>query len=456
MIDDPQVKGARVLVVDDDAGLVEFFVEMLAERGLDAHGETDPKRALGRILGADGDYDVVVSDVEMPGLRGPELMHAVHTKKPSQLVVLMTAFGSIDLAVQTVRAGAIDFLAKPFPPDALVLAIGRALRERSMRREIVRLQSMVGGGEVGDLVAQSEAMKRVLDLARRAARSKAAVLLTGESGVGKSSVAAFIHRVSPRASGPFVTLNCAALPVTLAEAELFGAKRGAYTGASEDREGLFTRASQGTLFLDEVGELPMELQPKLLEVLETGKLRPLGGAKELTTDARVVAATNSPLEVAVAERRFRPDLFFRLNVVRIAIPPLRERVEDLPLLVDALIRRAAQRSGRAVGGITQDALRVIARHPWPGNVRELANAVERAVIMSEHDVLVAEDLVFDADTRAEGDFMGEAVEKRLPLEAVERAYIQRVLDAVGGVKLEAARVLGIDRRTLYRKLDATE
>ena len=270
-------------------------------------------------------------------------------------------------------------------------------------------------------------------------------------------MAALIHRASARASGRWVSLNCAALPASLAEAELFGVRCGAFTGAHEHREGLFQRASAGTLFLDEVGELALELQPKLLVALETGRVRPLGGSEEVTTGARVIAATNVSPETAVAERRLRADLFFRLNVVWIEIPPLRERLDDLPRLVDALLGRAAERGARSVLGISQAGLRHLAMHAWPGNIRELANVLERAVIFAEHDVLEPADLHLGAPPAPPStDLLADAARQRRPLEAIERAYIEAVLQEVGGVKQEAARILGIDRRTLYRKIAAPE
>jgi len=444
------LSGSRILVVDDDSALVTFFVEILEDRGISAFGETDPRAALERVRREE--FDLLIIDVEMPGLRGPELMAAVHEVRPGQLVIVMTAFGTIEVAVRTLRAGAVDFLAKPFPADALLFAIERAMRERTMRRELVHLRSLTGDVDSGSLVARSPAMKRVVDISRRAAASPTPVLLTGESGVGKSSVAGFIHRVSARKARPFVSVNCASLPTSLAESELFGARRGAFTGAVEDREGLFARAHRGTLFLDEIGELPLEVQPKLLDVLDSGRIRPLGGA-EVTVDVRVVAATNVALERAVEERRFRADLFYRLNVLRIEIPPLRQRPEDLPELIDTLLRRVTQRTQKMISGITSEAMRRLVVHAFPGNVRELANLLERAAILSEHDVIAAEDLIFDMFNEGGSDFLDEAVRKRLPLVDVEQAYIDRVLASVDGSKAEAARILDIDRRTLYRRLE---
>ncbi|HSS01351.1 MAG TPA: sigma-54 dependent transcriptional regulator, partial [Kofleriaceae bacterium] len=305
--------------------------------------------------------------------------------------------------------------------------------------------------------AGSPAMVKVTGIARRAARSNASVLVTGESGTGKGALARWIHDRSGRASGPFVHVNCAALPSGLVEAELFGVRRGAFTDARESRDGLFVEASGGTIFLDEVAEMPLDIQSKLLQVLESSRVRPVGGG-ETAIDARVIAATNRAIDDAVAANQFRLDLFFRLNVIRIEMPPLRERAGDIPELVHTLLARAA-RGGSSPIGITDDAVRWLCRHDWPGNVRELANVVERAVALTDHDTIVLDD-VRDlpargpSDPRSDptGDLLASAAERQLPLAEVERGYIRRVLDANGGNVSRAARILGIDRRTLYRKL----
>jgi len=444
----------RILVVDDDPAVVELVVETLRDR-FDAEGTTSAKAALDKVLAED--IDVLVTDVEMPEMRGTDLLAAVLERKPGQLVLIITAFGSIELAVQTVRAGACDFVTKPFKSQVLALALDRALRERSMRREIVRLRRELGeSDELGDLVSTSAAMKRVLDIARRAARSDATVLVTGESGSGKGALARWIHARGPRREGPFVQVNCAALPSGLVEAELFGVRRGAFTDARESREGLFVEATGGTILLDEIAEMPIDVQSKLLSVLESSKVRPVGGG-EVTVDARVIAATNRSIEQAVHTNEFRIDLFFRLNVIRIEMPPLRDRVDDIPELVHALLARAAHGASSPIG-ITDDAVRWLVRREWPGNVRELANVVERAVALTEHDTIVLED-VRDLGQRPTGDPTNEilagAAERQLSLAEVERGYIKRVLDSSGGNVSRAARVLGIDRRTLYRKLSGT-
>ncbi|MGN6107334.1 MAG: sigma-54-dependent transcriptional regulator [Kofleriaceae bacterium] len=438
----------RLLIVDDDPAVVEFLLEALAPR-YQVTGETSPQRALDRVEREE--LDVVISDVEMPGLRGTELLAAIVERRPRLPVLLITAFGSIELAVATVRAGACDFVTKPSKPDALIRAIERALRERSMRREIVRLRRDLGEPTEG-LIARSAAMTRVLDLARRAARSSATVLITGESGAGKGAIARWIHERSPRRDGPMIQINCAALPGGLVEAELFGVRRGAFTDARESRDGLFVEASSGTLFLDEIAEMPLEAQAKLLAVLESGRVRPVGATAETAVDVRLIAATNRDLDDAIRHGRFRQDLFFRLNVVQLAVPPLRERPEDIPELVHAFLSRAA-RGGHAPAGITDEAMRHLCRRDWPGNVRELANVVERAVALGEHDAIVLEDVRDEPRPGAPYEsLLAEAADRQLSLAEVELAYIKQTVARVGGNMAHAARVLRIDRRTLYRKL----
>jgi DNA-binding NtrC family response regulator len=445
------------LIIDDDAEVVSYLGEVLEAAGYACHGQTQPRRALEEAR--TGKFDLVLSDVEMPSLRGPALLAALHAERPALPVVLMTAFGSVDLAVACMKAGAADFITKPFKAEALVHVLGRVLRERALSREVTRLQrqSATAHRKRG-LVARSEAMKRVLELAERAARAPTPVLITGESGTGKSALARFLHDASGRA-GAFVELNCASLPANLLEAELFGVKRGAYTDAREDRPGLFREAAGGTLFLDEVGELPLEAQPKLLSAVETGRVRPVGDSRAVAVDARLVAATNRPLEEALRTHDFRPDLYYRLNVLRIEVPPLRERRDDIPPLVDACLERVATRLGRSGPLVVDDEARQwLQQQDWPGNVRELLNVLERALTLSGGDVLSLADLRAGAPPQrgAPTDEWSTAVAERWPLERVEKAYVRRMLQALGGNKAEAARVLGIDRRTLYAKLGGDE
>jgi len=445
-------RGQRILVVDDDAQVVDFLCESLGAEGYDTTGATAGDEAL-RLVRA-RPFDLLLVDVEMPRMRGTELLTTILKELPGQLVLLMTAFGSIELAVSAVRAGACDFVTKPFKIEALLLAIERALRDRRTRREVVRIRSTEPPDATGEeVVARSAGMRRAVAAARRVATTEATVLLTGESGTGKSVLARLIHRSGSRRDGPFVALGCATLPGSLVEYELFGVCRGAFADTRQDRPGLFAAASGGTLFLDEVGELTLDLQAKLLHVLETGRVRPLGSTTEAPVYCRTIAATSRSLEDMVRSGDFRSDLYYRLNVVRIDVPPLRERKEDVAPLVDLLLRRASERHGREVIGVAAHAMRRLASHPWPGNVRELANVVERAVALGEHDTILPEDLDF---TSTAGDLemlLGDATDRNASLEEVERAYVRRVLDAHGGNKAAAARVLRINRRTLYRKLE---
>lgn len=441
----------RLLVVDDDPGIVDYLIDMLRQENYSAAGYTGTADALDAI--AAEPYDLVISDVEMPGMRGLELMAAIHQQRPEQLVLLMTAFGSIDLAMQSVRAGACEFLTKPFRIEDLYTAVQRALQNRQMRRTAVRIGSVDVNSDDRVFTAHSPRMRQMITLAKRAAAVNSTILLTGESGTGKSAVARWIHESSPRRQGPFVSINCAALPQMLVESELFGARKGAYTDARQDRPGLFVQADSGTLFLDEVAELPLEIQPKLLQALESGKIRALGDTQETAVNIRLIAATHQPLEQRVNERLFRADLYHRLNVINLEIPPLRERKEDLDDLVSTLSRRISVSLGRAMPvNISTEVLRWIRAYHWPGNVRELANMLERAIALTEHDTLLLEDLAQASRLPESGDFLQHAVAQGWTLEDVERAYMRHVLDVTGGNKIQAARILGMDRSTLYRKL----
>lgn len=443
----------RLLLVDDDAGVVAYLQEMLAEEGYDTEGVTNPADALARLQ--HDSFDLVISDIEMPGMRGMDLLSGILAAKPSQLVMLMTAFGSVDLAVAAVKAGACDFVTKPFKIEVLTLAIERTLRDRQMRREIVRLRKSLVAPPAGDFVVHSAKMVQVKALAARAAQVAATVLVVGETGTGKGALARFIAQSSQGGASkprPFLQLNCATLTATLMESELFGVRRGAFTDAREDRAGLFVAAHGGTLFLDEIGELSSDAQAKLLTVLESGHVRPVGATTEVAVQVRVIAATNRPLEALLREGAFRPDLYYRLNVIRIDIPPLRERREDIVPLVDLFIHQASERMARPVLGISTAALKLLVAHDWPGNVRELANTVERAVALAQHDTLLPEDFPLSQTDDALEMLLHHGGRRGMALEDVERAYVRQVVEAHQGNKVQAARALGINRRTLYRKL----
>lgn len=440
----------KLLVLDDDPGVVEFLRESLVERGFAVEVHTDPERALERIK-ADP-FDLVITDVRMPGMRGTDILAAILNHRPTQLVLLMTAFGSVELAVSAVRAGACDFIAKPFKIEALVFAIERAFRDRQMRREIVRLRAQLPDTDTGAVVAKSPRMKAVIDTVRRIADLDSVVLLTGETGTGKGIVARFIHDTSARCHRPFQHVNCASLPATLIESELFGVRRGAFTDARSDRAGAFVAAADGTLFLDEVGELNLETQAKLLHALESGRVRALGATSETPIRARIIAATNRPLERLLRDGLFRPDLYYRLNVIRIELPALWERREDIVPLVDVILGRVTRRQHRPVIGVSADAMKRLLAYSWPGNVRELVNLLERAVALSDHDTLLPEDLDFPSPHGGIDALLTESTQSSIPLDELERVYVRRVLESRGGNKADAARILGINRRTLYRKL----
>jgi DNA-binding NtrC family response regulator len=411
----------------------------------------------------DGEFfDVIVADVELGEVRGLELMRAIHELRPEQLVILITAFGSMELAAQAMREGAADFIAKPFSLDLFSAVLDRAVGARQMRREIVRLRESLEL-EPGNLVARSQAMERTLALAQRAAKTDATILIMGESGVGKSALARHIHESSLRSKGPFVQLNAATLPEALVESELFGVKKGAFTDARQDRDGVFQQASGGTLFLDEIAELSLAIQPKLLNALETRRVRAVGSPSEIEVDLRLIAATNQDLEQLVSSGEFREDLFYRLHIIPIQIPPLRERIEDIPAMIDHFIERTCKRMNRSIVGVSAPAMRWFCSQPWPGNARQLANTLERAIILSEHDVLTLDDFQprlpkpDDQDTiDREGEFLQAMLSRGLTLQDLERRYIEEALKFTEGNKAETARLLAIDRKTLYRKIDAME
>jgi two-component system, NtrC family, response regulator AtoC len=443
-----------ILVVDDDRALCELVQTGLQGAGFAVHIATSAADAIAMLDRVDP--DVVVADLNMREVSGLELCARIVESRPDVPVVLITAFGSLETAVGAIRAGAYDFLTKPFEMDALVLAIERALQHRRLRSEVQRLRRVVEDARgLGDLVGASPAMRGLYDLVERAAPSSASVLITGESGTGKELVARALHRRSRRSAGLFVAVNCAAIPESLLESELFGHVRGAFTDARGARSGLFLQAHGGTLFLDEIGDLPVSLQPKLLRALQERAIRPVGSDAEVPCDVRVVAATNHDLEAAVREGRFREDLFFRLAVIQLPVPPLRERGNDVLVLAQHFLERAAADAERPVRALSPGAAERLLAYDWPGNVRELQNAIERAVALARTETLSVDDLperVTGPRTRVAGVEPTPVTGSFSPLEEVERRHILRVLEAMGGNKTLSAQVLGIDRKTLHRKL----
>ena len=441
----------RVLVVDDDHEMCELLRSQLGRRGFVVltHGAAD--EALARL--AAEDLDAVVTDVRMRGLDGIQLCEHIRQNRPDVPVLVITAFGSLDTAVAAIRAGAHDFLAKPFEVEELAFRLERAIQHRRLAEEVKRLRAHALA-PVDELAGESVALRQLRELVARVAGSEAPVLVIGESGSGKERVARALHRLGPRPEGPFVALNCAALPEHLLESELFGHARGAFTDAHSARSGLLVHANGGTLFLDEIAELPLPLQPKLLRALQERHVRPVGGEEEVPFDARIVAATNRDLDAAVEEGRFREDLFFRIDVLRIEVPPLRARGSDVLLLAQHFLRECAARSGKAVVGLSHGAAEKLLQYGWPGNVRELANCIERAVALTDHEQILVEDLPERIRAEGRGHVLvaSDDPSELVPLEIVEQRYIARVMESVGGNKTLAARILGLDRKTLYRKL----
>jgi DNA-binding NtrC family response regulator len=435
---------ATILVTDDEANIRTHLASYIRSLGHEVELAADGEEALAAL--GRRPFDVVFSDVRMAGMDGLALLAAITRRAPETVVVLMTAYATVAQAVEAIRGGAYDYLVKPFGLDQVGLVLERALEVQGLRRENRRLRR--AAGEAVLLASASPAMQRALETAERAARSDAAVLLTGESGTGKTVLARQIHGWSQRAAGPFVTIACTTLAEHLLESELFGHVRGAFTGALKDKAGRVEAADGGTLFLDEVGELPLELQAKLLRFLEERRFERVGGTATLSVDARVIAATNRDLESEVATGRFREDLFFRLHVVGIRLPALRERPEDLDAFVDHILAGLAARDRGAGLRLAPGARALLHAHPWPGNVRELANALERAAVLSRGDEIQAEDLPdrLLAPT-ARGDAASAAGSS---LEDVERHHIEQVL-AESTTLEEAAARLGVDVTTLWRK-----
>ncbi len=448
---------ANILIIDDDLGLRGLIQQELGARGHKVYAAESAEDGL-RLLHTER-FDAVLTDVNLGGMTGVAFCGHARTAQPDLPVIVMTAYGTIEAAVGAIRAGAYDFVTKPFDFDHVGLAIDRALGIHALRREVARLRSSTTetAATIAPLmVGKSQALDRVRELVSRVAESDATVLVTGESGTGKELVARAIHDASARKDGAFVAINCAAMPESLLESELFGHSRGAFTDAKSSRAGLFVRANRGTILLDEIGEMPAGMQAKLLRAVQERRVRPIGSDEEVEFDARVIAATHRDLEADVRDGRFREDLYYRINVVKIHVPPLRARGNDTLMLAQRFIDQSPLRKIRGVEGMSAAFAQKLLEHSWPGNVRQLQNCIERAIAVSRGKELALEDLpdnIRDAQP-SRVDLTGGNDASSLPtMEEVERRYILQVLKALNGNKTAVAQVLGFDRRTLYRKLD---
>jgi len=460
-------RAATILIVEDDAAMRMMLREALEEDGYTVEAVGGGRAGIERVK--QGGVDLVISDVKMPDLDGLDMLREIKAVAPSPHVITITAFGSIDTAIRAVKLGAFDYITKPFDVDQLILSVQKALDERALRSELARLRDEVQRSyRWGNIIGKSAAMQSMFALIRRLSGSSASVLVTGASGTGKELVAKSLHFNSPRRERPFVAINCAAIPDTLLESELFGYKRGAFTDARTDRAGLFVEADGGTMFLDEIAELPPALQAKLLRVLQEGEVRPLGATRSQKVDVRVVAATNKDLEQNLSSGAFRQDLFYRLNVIHIHLPALRDRADDILPLAEHFLVTSAGKAGKDVRGFHELAKKALFTYGWPGNVRELENVVERAVALVEGPMIRVDDLPPLLATSAarrpaeaqsaqaadvEADPFTAALARGLTLAELERDYIMKVLAAEGGNKTRAAQRLGLDRKTLYRKLE---
>ena len=444
-----------ILVVDDDTVARDLLVEALRKEGYEVEGAADGAEAIER--GRQKRFDLVLTDFRMGAVDGIAVLRDFKQSSPDTSIVLLTAFGSMESAIEAIKQGAYDYLAKPFKKEEIKLVVQRSLEHSRLVRENARFrEELRGREEVSPLVGSSPPMLEVYKLIARLSAGKSTVLLEGESGTGKELVARAIHSNSPRRDRPFVPINCASLSDTLLESELFGHERGAFTGAFSVKQGLFESAHDGTIFLDEIGDIGSALQVRLLRVIQEEEVRRVGGTASLKVDVRVIVATNRDLAALVKEGRFREDLFYRLNVVRIVLPPLRERREDIPMLAQHFLQKLAAANAPPIRGFIPDTMAFLQCYHWPGNVRELENVIERAVSLAHGPLILPEDLPEAIRTVGRGpldDKVGKASERDdtlVTLNEMAKRHLVRVLEETGGNKVRAAKILGIDRRTLYR------
>ena len=441
----------KILIVEDEAQMCDLLMSFFGDKGYKVAAVQNGEDAIARL--EEEDFALVITDIKLPGMSGLELLARLRLEWQDVAVIIMTAFSSISSAVEAMKLGAEDYIGKPFQLDELAITVEKALERRSLRREVRELRAEVRDRyNFSNIVGRSKPMLQLFDVIRRiAARRDASALIIGSTGTGKELVARAIHYNSDRRDAPFMPINCSAIPETLLESELFGHQKGAFTGAHETRRGLLEEAQGGTVFLDEINTLSPNLQVKLLRVLQERVVRRVGGRENITIDIRLVSASNLDLEEAVKHGEFRQDLFYRLSVVPVRLPDLKDRREDIPLLVNHFLQKFAQQHGEPSRRFSSEAMRVLMTHSWPGNVRELENAVEHALTMGSGDILTMDDLPSSV-TSPERDIVEEAVLDNVALAEVERRYIIKILEKMSGHQIRTAQILGIDRRTLYRRL----
>ncbi len=443
--------GKRVLVIDDEENLRHYLQMVLGEAGYQVETAQDGKEALEKMQ--QHAFDLVLCDIRMPKMDGMAFLKEARARGSEGTIIMMSAYGTVDTAVEAMKMGAYDYVSKPFNADEIILVLKKAQERERLREENIRLRREVQGDYgLANIIAESEAMREILDLVKKVARYKSSVLITGESGTGKELIARAIHYNSDRKDNALISINCGAIPENLLETELFGHVKGAFTDAVQSKKGLFEMAHEGTMFLDEVGELPPNLQVKLLRVLQDGEIRRVGDTASSTVDVSIIAATAKDLAAEVKNNRFREDLYYRLNVLPIHLPPLRERKEDIPPLVDYFIEVYNRKLGLRIKGASKEAMKQFLQYPWPGNVRELENIIERAMILTEKDTIGVEALSMPLHGEEETPAVSSGLSIKKGAREMEIRLIKEALDKTGGNRLQAARILEISHKALLYKL----